>query len=106
MWSSADTNAQRASDTIRDNRTPAQKAWDEREAAINELVARARGLTGARAGWTRDPGILELMNGYFRDALREVQALRVEGFREGDPVDGIPTLTPITTKVAKLGGAA
>ena len=57
-------------------------------------------------GWTRDPGILELMNGYFRDALREVQALRVEGFREGDPVDGIPTLTPITTKVAKLGGAA
>lgn len=106
MWSSADTNAQRASETIRDNRTPAQKAWDQRESAIDAIIAKARGRTYARAGWTRDPVLLERTYDELKDAIREIQALRVEGFREGDPVDGIPTLAPITTKVAKLGGAA
>ena len=96
-------NAERASAEYRDTRTGAQKRWDSHADAIEEIVARMRGITHpANARWSRDPGILEVMTDYARDITRELQALNVEGFREGDPVGGIPKLEPIATRAAQL----
>lgn len=89
MYSSADRNAEQAAAQYRDTRTRQQRAWDERAEAIAEIVARMRGLTyPAKGDWSRDPAIVDLMTDYARDMVRELHALNVEGFREGDTARG------------------
>ena len=78
-WTSADTNAERAAAQYRDNRTPQQRTWDARAEAIQEIVARMRGLT--YGAWDRDPAIIDLMSDLSRDLSREMHALNVEGYR-------------------------
>ena len=82
MWSSADTNAERAAAQYRDTRTPQQRTWDARAEAIAEIAARMRGLTyPSSAIWSRDPAIVDLMSDLSRDLAREMHALNVEGYR-------------------------
>lgn len=78
-WTSADTNAEQASRNYRDTRTAQQRAWDARAEAIEEIVARMKGLT--YGNWTRDPSIIDLMSDMSRDLAREMHALNVEGYR-------------------------
>ena len=78
-WTSADTNAEQASRNYRDTRTPQQRTWDARAEAIQEIVARMKGLT--YGNWTRDPAIIDLMSDLSRDLNREMHALNVEGYR-------------------------
>lgn len=78
-WTSADTNAEQASRNYRDTRTAQQRAWDARAEAIEEIVARMKGLT--YGNWTRDPFIIDLMSDMSRDLAREMHALNVEGYR-------------------------
>jgi hypothetical protein len=82
-WSSADANAELASRNYRDNRTPQQRTWDARVAAIAEITSRMKGLT--YGAWDRDPAIVDLMTDLSRDLAREMHALNVEGYR---PVGG------------------
>ena len=90
MYSSADRNAEQAAAQYRDTRTRQQRAWDERAEAIAEIVARMRGLTYPAMGdWSRDPGMVEVMTDLARDLAREIHALNVEGFREGDTARGV-----------------
>ena len=79
MYSSADRNAEQAAAQYRDTRTRQQRAWDERAAAIAEIVARMRGLT--HGAWDRDPTIIELMTDLARDLKRELYAMNIEGYR-------------------------
>jgi hypothetical protein len=79
MWTSADTNAEQASRAYRDTRTAQQRTWDARAEAIQEIVARMKGLT--YGAWDRDPAIIDLMSDMSRDLAREMHALNVEGYR-------------------------
>ena len=79
VWTSADTIAEQASRAYRDTRTPQQRTWDARAEAIQEIVARVKGLT--YGAWTRDPSIIDLMSDLSRDLSREMHALNVEGYR-------------------------
>lgn len=89
MWSSADAIAEQASAQYRDTRTRQQRTWDARAEAIAEIVARMRGLTyPSSAMWSRDPAIVEIMTDLARDMAREMHALNVEGFRQGDTARG------------------
>lgn len=90
----------RASEEYQDRRTQAQKRWDERSYAVSSHIAHMRALTQgcSSMSWSRETGALEAMEAYLKDALREVRALQIEGFREGDPVGGIPKLSPIETR--------
>lgn len=99
MWSSADTNAQEASDTIKDTRTRAQRQWDERSYAIAETVKKLRGATSDRLGWSTDAKTLAWVDEAISDLHREIRALVVDGYREGSPGPAMPTLKPITTPI-------
>ena len=93
-------NAERATSNVRDTRTPDQKRWDERAYAVSEHAAVLRGLTCPdRIGWSRNPRLLEAAEERLKDALREVQALRMEGFRPGDTVGRVEAPAQITTQV-------
>ena len=100
MWTSADTNAQEASDTLTDNRTRAQRQWDERSYAIAETVKKLRGATSDRLGWSTDAKTLAWVDDAISDLSREIRALVVEGYREGSPGPAMPTLKPIAIRVA------
>ena len=110
-------NAERASAEYRDTRTPDQRRWDDRTYAVSEHAAALRGLTHPdRIGWSRNPRLLEAVEDRLKDALREVQALRMEGFRPGDTVGRVEAPAPITTRpvgsedriipLGKIGGEA
>jgi hypothetical protein len=88
-WTSADTNADRASAGHTDKRTPAQRSWDDHSATVAEYAARIRALTQTGSGWARDPRALEVVSSIASDMARELQVLRIEGYREGDTVRGV-----------------
>lgn len=95
--------AERAAAEYRDTRTKAQRRFDDLAASIADHVAHLRALTYPDAiGWARNAKALEAVSDRVLGLRREVQALMIEGFREGDPVGGIPKLEPIATKAAQL----
>lgn len=100
MWTSADTNAQEASDTLTDTRTRAQRQWDERSYAIAEMVAKLRGATTQRMTWSTDPKTLAWVDDAISDLSREIRALVVEGYREGSSAPALVEPKPITLPVA------
>jgi hypothetical protein len=87
-WTSADENAERAAAAYTDKRTKEQRLWDERSASVTEYAARIRTLTQTH-GWARDPRMLEVVSSIQSDMARELQVLRIEGYREGDTVRGV-----------------
>jgi hypothetical protein len=98
--SSADDQAERASQQYQDTRTREQKRWDESSYYIAETIANLRVITSGcqRMSWSRDPKTLEAVSDMVRDMEREISALRIIGFREGDPVGPIPELKPVETR--------
>jgi hypothetical protein len=104
-YTSADYNAENAADAMRsDKRTPLQRKWDNHEFALDRILYDLNRLKRGH-GWTRKEGAIEALRNLALDFNRETQALAIDGYREGDPVSGIPALSPITTKVAQVGGA-
>lgn len=108
--------AMQASRDYRDTRTRDQRVWDAHASAANELIGKIRLMTcrawlgepqdpygfHANAGEPapRAPNYLEHVAGLVSDLERELRALRIMGFREGSPAPSMPTLKPITTRVA------
>lgn len=85
MWSSADDNAQAASDAeAAKPQTRAQIAWDEHSYAVTKIAERLRKLTVLGTHWARNPERLAEVDALLDDAMREIRFLVVEGFREGD----------------------
>ena len=99
---SAVYNAAKAQKEYRDERTPDQRKWDNRSYDIAELVRRLARYTADQMAWSRDPQKLRHVGEIVEEIRRELRALVVIGFREGDPVGPIPKLEPITTEVVKL----
>jgi hypothetical protein len=52
--------------------------------------------------WARDPKVLEIVSNLSSDLERELKALRIIGFREGDAVEPIAELKPIEDRPAEL----
>ena len=84
-----------------DTRTPAQRRWDERAYQVGEYIARMRTMTQIdRVSWSRTAAGRDAMEEYLKDALREVRALQVEGFRPGDAAPPLASPAMIDTPVA------
>jgi hypothetical protein len=104
MYSSADDQAERASREYQDTRTGEQRKWDDLSYSVAEAVAKLRTITSGtqRMSWARDAKTLEAVSDMVRDMDREISALRIIGFREGDPVGKIPDLKPVENRTVEI----
>jgi len=102
-WGTEYDTACRAANKL-DPRTRDQRKWDARAMVVADYFKRGHILTGGPdpISWSRNPKLRERVTEYLKDALRELQAMDIDGYREGDPVAGIPTLTPITSRTIPL----
>lgn len=102
-WGTEYDTACNAADTYRDPRTAEQRKWDKRAMVVADYFKRGHILTGGPdpISWSRNPKLRERVTEFLKDALREMQALDIEGYREGDPVGPIPEVKPIASKVIK-----
>lgn len=96
-WGTEYDTACKAASDHQDTRTRDQRKWDDLSYSVAEMVAKLRNITSGtqRMSWARDPKTLEAVSDMVRDMDREISALRIIGFREGDLVGPIPELRTI-----------